>query len=342
MRLEHTENKLEDLRQSNVFGDYAIYVNYRGEERFISSDGVNDLTYFDVASMGKVLITSTLILRAIGEGKISLESALPDFFDNVPSAICNVTIKHLLTHTSGIVRFEFPLEARFYNREQLAEMMFKHPQKFAPEENMQYSCNGFNLLGFIAEKIYGDPLEELFDRYIRQPLGLVRSSFRIDVDEPNAVICYNRRDAEGQRYDDHNVRVMDRAVGAGGQFWCVKDIASYLNAVMKCDERLYPSDMFNLAERDYTPDFSCGRGLGWLYVDERYPQTGRLFDNGSFGHCGHTGISMFVSRKQDLRVIIATNATRYAHIKTGFKGYDYGDTMRMRAAVHNAIANDIR
>lgn len=341
MKLDKTEKTLENLRKSEVFGDFAVYVNYRGEEIFISSEGVNELTYFDVASMGKVLITSTLILRAIGERKLSLDSVLSEHFDSVPEHLKNVTVRHLLTHTSGIVRFAFSKEARNYDREKFAAMILSNPTAFLPGENMIYSCCGFNLLGVIAEKIYNETLEELFDRYIHKPLGLVRSSFRIAVDEPNAVICYNRQNAEGQRYDDANVRTMDRASGAGGQFWCVKDIASYLTAVMNRDERLYAPEMFDLAERDYTPKFSEGRGLGWLYVDGRYSQTGRLFNDGSFGHCGHTGISMFVSRKQDLRVIIASNTTRYASKKTGFKGYDYGDTMKMRAIVHNAIADDI-
>ncbi len=341
MITEQTEKTLENLRRTGVFGDYAVYVRSRGETVFLSSDGADELSYVDVASMGKVLITSTLILRAAGEGRLSLDSVLPEFFAAVPDTLRQVTVRHLLTHTSGIVRFTFPQEARGYDREQLAAMMLAYPPRFAPGEDMVYSCNGFILLGMIAEKVFGKPLEELFERYIRRPLGLVRSCFRIAVDEPNAVVCYSRRDPAGQRYDDCNVRVMDRAAGSGGQFWCVRDIAAYLAAVMGRDERLYAKEMFDLAERDYTPRFSEGRGLGWLYVDGRYPQTGRLFGAGSFGHCGHTGISMFVSRRQDLSVIVATNATRYANIKTGFSGYDYGDTMRMRAAVHNAIADDL-
>ena len=341
MTLAKTKETLEAMRAAEVFGDYAVLVHLRGEEVLLTSDGVDEFTYFDVASMGKVLITAPLILRAVSEKRISLDSTLPEFFADVPAHLAGVTVRHLLTHTSGIVRFPFPEEARGFDREQLAAMMLAHPAAFRPGESMQYSCNGCILLGIIAEKVYGAPFETLFETYIRAPLGLVRSSCRIAVDEPNAVVGYNRRDADGQRFDDCNVRIMNRAVGSGGQFFCVRDIDTYLDAVMRKDARLYARELFDAAEWDYTPQFSEGRGLGWLYVDERYRQTGRLFPAGSFGHCGHTGMSMFMNRPMGLRVVIATNATRYAAKMHGFARYDYGDTMRMRADVHDAIAGDL-
>lgn len=341
MKLTETKKALSTLLENQTFGDYAVLVNYDGEEIFLSSEKVDRYSYFDVASMGKVLITTTLILRAVGENKISLQSRLPEFFSDVPAALQNVTVQHLLTHTSGIVRFEFPNTAKNYDREQLAAMILSNPPAFAPETNMQYSCNGFILLGMIAEKVWGDSFENLFERFIREPLGLVRSCCRIDVDEPNAVIGYNRENHQGQRFDDHNVRIMDRAVGSGGQFWCVQDIDTFLSAVVNRDSRLYHPSLFSVAEQDYTPNYAEGRGLGWLYVDSRYPQTGRLFEEGSFGHCGHTGMSMFISKSRRLRVIIATNATRYANIKNQFHGYDYGHTMKMREIVHNAIYDDL-
>ena len=220
MRLEQTEKTLETLRRARVFGDYAVYVRRRGESTFLSSDGVDDLSYFDVASMGKVLITTTLILRAVGEGRLSLDSTLPEFFAAVPAALRQVTVRHLLTHTSGIVRFTFPEEARGFDRERLAEMLLAYPPRFAPGEDMVYSCNGFILLGMIAEKVLGDSLEELFARYIRRPLGLVRSCFRIALDEPNAVVCYSRRDAAaeyGIQIHDYAFHVLRKGRSADNQ-----------------------------------------------------------------------------------------------------------------------------
>ena len=160
MTLAKTKETLEAMRAAEVFGDYAVLVNLRGKEVLLTSDGVDEFTYFDVASMGKVLITTPLILRAVSEKRISLDSTLPEFFADVPAHLAGVTVRHLLTHTSGIVRFEFPEEARSFDREQLAAMMLAHPAAFRPGKSMRYSCNGCILLGFIAEKVYGAPFEE--------------------------------------------------------------------------------------------------------------------------------------------------------------------------------------
>lgn len=95
------------------------------------------------------------------------------------------------------------------------------------------------------------------------------------------------------------------------------------------------------AEQNYIKDFGEGWGLGWLIVDGKYPQTGKLFPIGSFGHCGHTGTSLFFSREKDMYVIILTNATRCLNKKNGFKGYDYNKICEMRADIHNAIFDDL-
>ena len=78
-----------------------------------------------------------------------------------------------------------------------------------------------------------------------------------------------------------------------------------------------------------------------MVVNENYKQTGKLFPVGSFGHCGHSGQSFFINREKNLYVIILTNATRFLNMKNNFKGYDYGEIMKMREEIHNAIADDL-
>lgn len=78
-----------------------------------------------------------------------------------------------------------------------------------------------------------------------------------------------------------------------------------------------------------------------MVVDEKYSQTGKLFPVGSFGHCGHTGQSFFVNRKENLFVIVLTNATRFLNSKSNFTGYDYNEICRMREEIHNEILTDL-
>lgn len=346
MQLNHTNQTLRALRENNVFGDYAVLVRYQGEKQLLTSPGVNGDTYFDNASMGKILITSPLILRAIGEGKISLDTTLDACFRDacipeVPEDKKSITIQQILTHSSGIVRYEFAPEVAQMDHDAVAKEILSRPLAYAPGTSYTYSCHGYILLGFLAEKLYGARLDTLFETILKPALGLTRSRFNIAGNEPNAVVCYSRREMGAYRADDSNVRLLHGVAGSGASFSTAYDMERYADAIFRKDAALYAPYLYELAEKDYTPNYAEGRGLGYLMPDDRYSQTGRLFPKGSFGHCGHTGQSLFLNREMDLYVILLTNTTRYSNLKNDYRGYDYNVTCRMRETVHNAIAEDI-
>lgn len=344
MKLIKTETKLNEMLKNKIFGSYGVYVSANGDTDFLHSYDVNFDTYFDIASMGKVLVTSTLILKAVSENRLSLNSTLKDFFDGIADGQKqNITVAQLLSHTSGILRYEIPQEIADMGGGAVAKFIIDTPLAFAPSTNMQYSCNGMLLLGYILEKLHRQPLEKIFDEQIKMPLGYTRSKFNIACGEPNAVVCYRLKDLSGlaHPFDDENIRVLKTSAGSGGQFFTMGDLVKFANAVMEKSEKLYSKEIFDLAEKDYAPTGAEGRGLGWLYVDGRYKQTGSLFPSGSFGHCGHTGTSMFFNREKNMYVLILTNATRFSAMKNGFKGYDYSETEKMRADIHNAIFEDL-
>ena len=341
MKLERTRALMARKLNEQAFDTFAVRVSLRGEEAALYSENANEDTLFDIASCGKVLHTCPLVFQAIGEGKLRLDSTLDDFFINVPEEKKRVTVQQLLTHTSGIVRIPLPKDVCARGTDAIAECILAAPLAFAPGTDYAYSCNGMNLLGFIVEKLYGQTMDALFETRLKAPLHMTLSRFAIAVDEPNAAVCYSRREVGPLRFDDANVLSMGRVCGAGGSFFSPGDVGKFVRAVMRRDETLYPERFFALAETDYTPRFGEGRGLGWLIVDERYPQTGRLFPAGSFGHCGHTGQSIYISRALDLSVVILTNATRFSAMKHDFKTDDYGTVEALRAEIHNVLADDL-
>lgn len=342
LQLNNTEKLLKKMLKNYKFDSYAVMVHINNEEKVITSPNVNKDTYFDVASMGKVLVTGTLILKNIGEGRLALTDTLDMFFDNVPEEKKKITIKQLLTHTSGIVRIAIPNRIVDCGKDKVAEYILANPLVFEPGTNYVYSCNGFILLGFILEKLYKMSLDEIYNEYLVKPLGFTRSRFNIALDEENAAVCYKWKDVGKIRIDDENVYTMGGVAGSGGSFSSLDDMKKFIEAVLAKDERLYTEELFELAENNYTPDYSEGRGLGYLVVDEKYPQTGDLFPVGSFGHCGHTGQCFFINRERNMYVIILTNATRFANMKNDFKGYDYGEVMKMREDIHNQIMKDLK
>ena len=340
MLLKNLEILMNNKLQNRDFDSYAVYVKVGKNEYVIMSENVNEDTYFDLASCGKILVTSPLIFQAIDEGKLKLEDKLENFFEDVPEDKLDITIKHLLSHTSGIVRHDYVNS----ERDALAKEILSRPLAYETGKDYRYSCSGMVLLGFILEKIYGVSLENLFEEKIKKPLGYTRSKFNIRVGEENFALCCRWQDYNdySSPWDDENIRVLKTSAGSGGQFFTLADIIKYVNAVMKKDERLYSKALFELSEKKYTPENAKeSRGLGWVYVDEKYSQTGKLFPKGSFGHCGHAGQSIFFNREKDLCVIILTNATRFANMKSGFKGYDYNVICKMREEIHNTICSDL-
>ncbi len=342
MNLNFTEQLMQDKLKKNDFDSYAVLVGINGDEKLITSKNVNEDTYFDVASMGKVLVTSTLVLHTVDVGKLALDDKLTKFFKNIPKDKENITVRQLLTHTSGIVRVPIPDRIADCGKDVVAEYILGSKLAFEPGTDYEYSCNACILSGYILEKIYGMPLDEIYEKLLVKPLGLTRSRFNIKKDEENAAICCRWKYFGKSMADDENVYTLGGIAGSGGSFSSADDINKFVKAVLNKDERLYKKELFDEAEKNYSPNSRQMQGLGYNIVDENFNQTGKLFPVGSFGHTGHCGQSFFINRELNLYAIILTNATRFANMKNDFKGYDYNDIMKMREEIHNAIYRDLK
>lgn len=342
MNLINTKKYMENLKENGFVEWYSVLVCRNNKKDIIFSDNTTKDTYFDIASMGKILVTATLILKAVDEKKLSLDDKLEKFFINSPKDKKEITIKQLLTHTSGIVRCVIPKYIADKGNESIAEHIINNPLAYKPGEGKIYSCNAYILLGFIVEKIYNMPLDEAFYKYTKKALNLTKSCFNINVDEPNAAVSYRRKNVGIYRVDDDNVYNMAGIAGSGGQFWTMADLEKFCDAVMKKSEKLYSGEIYDLAEKSLTGSLGDdANGFGWLITDERYRQTGELFPSGSFGHCGHTGTSFFFNRNENMYACILTNATRCLWMKNNCDGYDYNIICRMRENIHNKILQDI-
>jgi CubicO group peptidase (beta-lactamase class C family) len=347
-KLTETEKILNKMLTDKTFTSYALLVGFGADEWEFMSDDVNLDTYFDLASVGKVFPTSTLALKAIDRGLLSLDDTLEKFFDNVTEDKKNITVKQLLTHTSGILRYPFPDNVAERGRESISEFIFSTPLAYEPGTKYAYCCSGIILLAFIVEKVYGMTMNEAFEKYLCKPLGLTRSQYDIALDEPNAVICHHNPEVFDCRRDDNNgVRMGNIPCGSGGDFGTAGDLRKFVKAVMNMDERLYSKETFRIAEQNYTKglevlDLKRGaenHALGYTYVNENCIQARDLFPDGSIGHDGWSGQSFYLNRELGLYVILLTNATRCTAIKYGETDDDvvYG----MRVEIHKAIKADL-
>lgn len=96
------------------------------------------------------------------------------------------------------------------------------------------------------------PLDEAFYTYTKKALNLTKSCFNIDVNEPNAAVSYRRTEVGQYRSDDENVYAMKGVAGSGAQFRTITDLEKFCDAVMAKSEKLYPTQIYDLAEKSRT------------------------------------------------------------------------------------------
>lgn len=330
--MKNLERTLQTYTDNGIINNLALRVGVDGRVLCdLRRGNVDGTTLFDMASLTKVNVTTPLTLMALERGELSLDDTVDRFFETKR----RITVRQLLTHTSGIGNKALWLgNNTYYN---VGQNILGFEEELPPDTDVIYSCLGFILLGKIAECIYGARLDECFNKFIAEPLGLKHTSF-LPVDKSK---CVNSNVEETLRgtVNDENCRFLGGIAGNAGLFSCIDDVARYTQCLLDGGAPLFSTETLDRATQNYTGNMNEGRGLGFLYVDGRYAQTGELFRDGAVGHCGHTGQSVFLDRNSGLYVIILSDATVSTVRKYGTKRYE--EVVQMRTDIHNAIKRDL-
>lgn len=303
---------------------------YHSDEQVVDSE-----TMFDMASVTKILATTTLSLMAIDKGLLKTSDKVSRFF-SVPDDFKDLTVQHLLTHTMGIGHraLNFPQN----NYDNIAEFILSLEHNPVGAK-VEYSCPAFILLGKILEKIYGKRLDILFKEKVAEPLNMKLSTFLPDKALRSNMVNSNLDPDLKGVVNDYNCQYLGGVAGNAGVFSCVEDMTKFAKMLISNGYPLISKTTFDNATKNHTEELNQARALGYLYVDEGYSQTGKLFPNGSFGHCGHTGTSIFVNKESGLYVIILSDATISAVKKYGKE--HYSDVEKMRENIHNLIKEEL-
>ena len=180
-----TQKKIAEMLKDAVFpgATYTFIDKDKTETRLIGSaailperEALREGMLYDVASLTKVIVTTTLLLQLHEEGEINFEDPVRAYLPAFPSAA--VTIRHLLTHTSD-------LKGYIKNRDALsAEELTAALISLEPGENLGkkvvYTDTGLILAGFIIEKLTGKSVEENFEERIKQPLAMTEQHLSTD------------------------------------------------------------------------------------------------------------------------------------------------------------------
>ncbi len=346
--LKLTEQVLKFKADFGYLDTYALMISVGGRKETVFSPNANGDTLFDIASMGKVLVTSTLTLRAVGEGKLSLDDNIAKFYPAARGEKRGITVRQMLTHTSGLQVNSGALgPLSEVGSDCVAYQILSQPMLFSPGTDCRYCSTGLTLVGFILEKVYGAPLGELFERFLVKPLGYTRSCYNMPVGTPNSAVSYSRRELGDVEcpWDDGDNCAYRSTQGSGGQFFTVNDISKFCEAVLVKSELLYPPYLYELAE---TPYARCDtgerelRGLGWYIYGEESVTGGELIPPGSFGHNGYTGTRFAINRERDIYVILLTNATRFLSRRHKYAGFESCENYHIWQDVFTAAARDLR
>ncbi|MBR2614657.1 MAG: beta-lactamase family protein [Clostridia bacterium] len=305
-------------------------------EKYASPNGeFDENSMIEVASVTKMIVTTSLALVAMTKGLLSKDDLVSKFFP-VPDDRKNLTIENVMSHSIGYGGGNLCLN--HVTRENVQDFILNKQMTFTPGERASYSCLAFILLGKIVEKIFNEDLDTAFKKYVAEPLGMFNSTFNYKGD--GHLVNVQRTFESRFLVNDFNARYLGGMVGNAGLFTCMKDCFTYAQMLLNNGYPIISEEVFKLATKNYSkhPDDE-GRGLGFVYLNKNYPQTLPLFPDGSIGHAGHTGQSLYIDPVSKLYAIILSDASNTSYEKMG-KG-DYNMVIQMRTDLHRAIKLDL-
>ena len=305
-----------------------------------TSPAVNADTIYDAASLTKSVVTTTLVAMQVEAGRLSLDSPVGRYipeWNSGPNSEwrSSVTIRHLLTHSSGLPAHKNYFLTIHSDREAVAEIC-KEPLEYEPGTKTVYSDLGFIMLGEVLKRVTGRTLDQLARERIFAPLGMNNTMFNPSKTLASSIAptendtTYRKRQLQGE-VDDENAFAMGGMAGHAGMFATAPDLAAFCQMIL--DGGIYAHQ--RLLNRATITQFVTAhalaantRTLGWM-APTSDSSSGKYFSARSFGHLGFTGTSIWIDPERQLFVVLLTN--RVYPMRANDK------ITAVRPAVHDAV-----
>jgi len=270
-------------------------------------------TIYDLASLTKVVVTTTAAMILVDEDRIDIDRPVSAFLPKFRGGSKDrVTVRHLLTHSSGLDAV-LPLYKELRGKAAYLERIQQLPLGYEPGTQSLYSDLGEILLGEILERVAGEPLDAFARRRIFEPLGM-RETLFLPGPELLARIAPTENDSwrgrllRGEVHDE-NAFALGGVAAHAGLFGTATDLARFaqmlLNGGVYEQKRIVSREVVErFTRRAGVPGSS--RALGW---DTPSPgsSAGALLSARAFGHTGFTGTSLWIDPERRLFVILLTN-----------------------------------
>ncbi len=315
---------------------YAQIKDFDGSKLVLpEKTSINHL--YDIASLTKVVGTTTSIMLLVDAGKISVDDKVGKYIQgfNQPDKR-DITIRHLLTHTSGLYDW-YPLYYRCKTKQETFKFIEELPLKFPIGEGRHYSDLGFTILGEIIEKVSDKPLNIFMEENIFRPLSMKNTTykpnetgkklkiaatshgnpyekrmvedaslgFKIQEIDPNSWNGWRQYTLKGEVNDGNTWYANEGVSGAAGIFSTIDDIQKLVDVLRnkgKIGSKQFISE--KTVGLFLTKD-SFKNGLGWMMDNQNAFM--KNASEGTFGHTGFTGTSICVVPEDKISIVLLIN-----------------------------------
>jgi beta-N-acetylhexosaminidase len=355
-QLQPAFDVVEKAIADKAFPGATLAVGYRGK---VSVHAFGHLSYsskspvvapdtmYDIASLTKVVVTTTLVEKLV-EGDFPsplnldapIERYLPEWTTGPqPEWRHKVTVRNLMTHTSGLPPFKEYWRTSTSKQETLRRI-FAEPLEYEPGTKVVYSDLGIILMAEIIQRLTGQPLDQLANEYIFGPLGMKHSMYNPPKDiwpqiAPTEFDNQLRHRLVQGEVHDENAYAIGGVSGHAGVFSTAPDLAAFCQMLLNGGVYAHKRILKRATIAEFTapqPLANKTRTLGWVVPTEN-SSSGHYFSIHSYGHTGFTGTTIWIDPDRQLFVVFLTNRvnpTRENH-----------KIAEVRPAVHDAILKSL-
>lgn len=297
---------------------------------------VTDSSIYDLASVSKVIGTTTAVMICIDRKLFSLDDKvvkyLPQFGANGKKQI---TIRNLLVHNSGLPAFK-----KYYefvkNGDELLKDIYNSELIYKTGTKTVYSDLGMITMQKIIEKVTGKRLDKFLQAEVFSKLGMTSTMYVPPASlkhrmVPTEIDNYWRKRLLIGEVHDEAASMLGGIAGHAGLFSTAGDLAIFLQMMLQGGEyngvRYIKKE--TVAKFIKRQSAESTRALGWDTRDEEYPSAGKLFSMSSYGHTGYTGTSVWTDPEKNVIVILLTNRV--------YPTRENGKLLKFRPKFHTAV-----
>jgi CubicO group peptidase (beta-lactamase class C family) len=270
-------------------------------------------TLWDLASLTKVIATTTALAQLVERGKVQVDAPVQRYVPEWTGANQElVTVRHLLTHASGLPSFR-PYDTLTHNPDSLAILLFTTALDRRPGERMVYSDIGAFMMGRVIERVSGLRLDDYVTQFITTPLRLRETTFNPPSQWRNRIAPTEFDSLRGGlvhgAVHDERAYYLGGVAAHAGLFGSGRDLSRFATMMLRGGTLdgariLQPATIVQFTA--FADSTFSNRGLGWQKPKDA-AWAGRFMSSRAFGHTGFTGTSMAMDPELDLYVILLSN-----------------------------------